>query len=173
MIQNSTNTQGSPLIMGIIMTGVGLAFLFFVGGTETFTCSRINNICSLENTKIFSSQKNVAYNIPISTIVSAKVNSERGNKGSMMYSLGLETTQGFMPVSSYSSSDYSGMQSRANQINNFLRSGQTSLQVKDEKLLIRFFCGFFILIGIFLLWSSMLNVLKILLALIFYGMKKQ
>lgn len=135
--------------MGIFLFGVffviaGLFPIVFIAKTHSFTCQRIDpkqGMCNLEESGLLGSSTT---SIPLNALQGANV-----QESDDTYKVVISTSQGSLPLTSYSSSGVSEKETDASQINAFVQdSSQRSLIIrKDTRWLGYLIGGIFILVG--------------------------
>lgn len=160
---------------GLVFIAISLVCLFYICKAEIFSCSRANNVCYFMSQGVFSSKKNIDRQVELSSIRDARIESQTTTSSngsrSTTYSVVLDTSQGVVPLSSYSTSNYSSLNNKTQKINNYIKSNDPSLEIVDNKILIRVMMFVFLALGIMILLSSFGQLLALLVT-IFFMIKK-
>lgn len=155
------------LFMGIIFAVAGFSVIYWGAQEEYFTCYRSNNVCIMEKKKIFDDKKEKKFQLPLSSIKNAVVKSQDDNDG-VTYRAYLVTEENKIPLSSSSSSDYSGHLKKAQKVNSYINSKEEKLEIIDKNTIIKVFGGVFFGVGILMLLGAIGSLFKLILALFFF-----
>lgn len=156
------------LFMGIIFAVAGFSVIYWGGQEEHFTCYRANNVCIMEKKKIFDDKKEKMFQLPLSSIKNAIVKSHDDNDGGVTYRAYLVTDENKIPLSTSSSSDYSGHSEKVQKINSYLNSQEDKLEIIDKNTIIKVFGGVFFGAGLLMLLGAIGSSLKLILALFYF-----
>jgi len=131
--QNHIAVHSNPVwmwIMGLVFVAFAVVGVLFLGSQSTFTCVRSEGACNFEQKTLLNTKTRP---IPLEQLISAEIYTSTDSDGSDTYKVVLNTTNGTIPLTSYSSSGYKSHQRIADQINEFLaNTGTSSLEVRQD-----------------------------------------
>ena len=151
-------------VMGLIFAGAGLAVVYYFGHDIEMNCIRSINQCVIQKTSAFGNEE-IEESFKLSSLAGAQVIEKRDSKGDYAYKVLLITDQGRIPMSDFSSNDHNLHKMNAEKINDYMRSLEESLEIKQSGKLIRIFGFVFAGIGGLILLGSLLGLLKFIILL--------
>lgn len=128
-------------IMGLVFVGLAVIAVLFIGDQSTLTCARSaggQGDCSLAKKTVL---KTTTISIPLDQLLEARLATSSDSEGDT-YKVVLHTSNGDIPLTSYSSSAYKSHQRTADQINAFISdASQPSLSVKKDSRMLVYILG--------------------------------
>ncbi|OGI02706.1 MAG: hypothetical protein A2Y25_11185 [Candidatus Melainabacteria bacterium GWF2_37_15] len=161
-------TQAGPFVlfvMGLIFAGAGLALVYYFGQDIKLNCARSLNQCVIEKTSAFGDEEIEEF-FKLSSLAGAQVIEKKDSEGDYTYEVLLITDQGRVPMSDFSSVDHNLHKMNAEKINNYVRSLEESLEIKQSGKLIRIIGFVFAGIGGLMLLGFLLGLLRFVIRLV-------
>lgn len=161
----------SLLFLGLIFTATGGAIVHFFGHDIYLTASREAAQCEITRVGLLG-QTEVVESFPLESLLGASVQESRDSDGDTTYKVIIDTDQGTIPLSGYSSSGRKQHQENANRINAFVNGQTPELSVKQSGMLIRVIGIVFAGVGILMLFSFVGVLIKLILALLLLTIRR-
>lgn len=140
---NHIAVQFSPILMwvlGLVFFGLAVASVLFFGSKTTLECARgAQSACTLTQQTFLKAKSQT---IRLDQLHSAWLSSNTDSEGKETYQVILRTSQGELPLTSYSSSGYISHKRIVDNINNFLQDpGQTTISAKQDSRMLLYILG--------------------------------
>lgn len=141
------------MIFGLIFTMASVIVVYFFAVDTKFICSRVNNLCSIEETNILG-QKSQIQQISIQELRSAKAEQASSGRNSRPYNLILVTSSGEIKLLKSYKLDALKSSNIANEINGFINSQQEKIEINNPGEQAKIMGLFYFLIGLLLIFLS-------------------